>query len=119
MATLIRDACREQRRRISRLERIRDETLLSVAPRKAAVVQLTESLLTNPILNHNQIADICNVTPGYASKIAERLQDAGLLTKLGDKDTSDYAKVYVCKEILRLFSLYQPLAPRSDVDVLL
>jgi hypothetical protein len=116
-------ACARQVELIMRLDKMCD-TMLRRVWRKTAIVKLVEALITHPVINVIEIADICGVSSGRATVLARQLQEHGLAKVLHPKtlesqpDDNSHGKVIVATGIVRLLGLLQPHPSDRDLGAL-
>jgi hypothetical protein len=116
-------SCARQVELIMRLDKVCG-TMLRRVWRKTAIVKLVEALITHPVINVIEIADICGVSSGRATVLARQLQEHGLAKVLhpktleGQPDDNSHGKVIVATGIVRLLGLLQLHPSDRDLDVL-
>ncbi|WP_026361247.1 Fic family protein [Amycolatopsis nigrescens] len=109
----VREACLGQIELIRRMDAVRakHKELISRAGNASRVA---EGLIAMPVTNHRDIAKRFGMSVKNATEVARQLQHAGLLTVHGGKN---YNKVFVCQDVLDLFTLNDPIPPRGDREV--
>lgn len=97
--------------RVERINELLDKWKISVASRSSSVpVDMVQNLVVNPFFSINKMAEELGVAYSTAQRSAQRLEVAGIITKVGD---SKREKLYCATEILKI--LEEPTKTRVNI----
>ncbi|WP_433260689.1 Fic family protein [Actinosynnema sp. CS-041913] len=109
----VRTQAEEQLRLMDDMGRLR-QVLLERAGGSPAVQRVVAGLVTAPVTSNRGLEAAYGFSDYTASQVTRHLVGKGILEVVDDKS---YNKVFVCHEVLDLFTVQRPPAPETDENL--